>query len=62
MVGTLRIILLFNFFYIFCIFGLKLTSELQTLKIATESTDSQIFTFVDDTQIKQKSEMIELET
>jgi hypothetical protein len=47
--------LLFNIFYI-CMrpnthfFGLGSTSELETLKIATDSTVSQIFTFVVDTK------------
>jgi len=39
-----------------------LTSESETSKTVTELTDSQIFTFVVDTQSKQKSQIIELET
>ncbi len=35
---------------------------LENIKIVTDSTDSQIFTFVIDMQSKQKSEIIELET
>ena len=43
-------------------FGLGSSSELETLKLATDSTVSQIFTFVVDTQSKQKSEIIESKT
>jgi hypothetical protein len=42
-------------------FGLGLASELQTLKIATDLTNSQIFTFVVDAKSKQKSKIVELE-
>ena len=55
--------LLFNFrYYAFrhLFFVLGLTSELETLKIVTELTDSQIFTFVVDIQSKQKSEKIQM--
>jgi hypothetical protein len=52
------LILRFNFCYYYAGFE---SSKLETPKTITDLTDSQIFTFVVDTQSKQKSEIIESE-